>query len=117
MGELRHLPRGHSQKGVEDLLAIGSVEPFDKDVLRGLARLDVEPCKPVPVGPGDKDWGRQFRAVVEAERLGRSVVRQQLVLYAAHPWRRDRGVDLDGHLLAITFLERVQRAAGTSRGA
>ena len=57
VGELLHFLRRHSQKGVEDLLAIGAVDLFDEGVLHGLARLDVEPGKPVPVAPVDKDLG------------------------------------------------------------
>ena len=49
VGLLLYFLRAHPQKGVEDLLAEGPIEPFDEGVLHGLARLDVEPGNPVPV--------------------------------------------------------------------
>ena len=57
VGELLRLVRGRKQIGVEDLLAIRPVEPFDEGVLGGLARLDVVPGDALLVTPVDEDLG------------------------------------------------------------
>jgi hypothetical protein len=41
VGDLLHLPEGVKEIGVEDLLAIRAVEPFDEGVLIGLPGLNV----------------------------------------------------------------------------
>lgn len=72
VGELLRFLRGRNQIGVERLLAVCPVEPFDEGVLHRLARLDAVPASTAPVTPLDKDLGRQLRDVVDQpECLGR----------------------------------------------
>lgn len=62
--------RGHDQIGVEDLVAVGPVEPLDKGVLHGVAGLDVVTGQSRPGDSSRQRAGGQLLAVVAPESLG-----------------------------------------------
>ena len=73
------------QVGVEYLLPEAPVKPLDECVLVGLARLDVQQCDTTLFGPIDKRIGREFRAIVQADRIGTAVNLNQFRHHSHNP--------------------------------
>ena len=89
VGERLDLAERLEDVGVEHLLAVGPVKALDEGVLIRLAGLDVPQSDLVRVAPRREDLRGELRTVVEPERLGSSVERNELLEDADDPGRRD----------------------------
>ena len=55
---------------IEHLIAIGAIEPLDKGILRGAARLNVIDQHPIGLPPLVKLLRQKFWAVIHSDHVG-----------------------------------------------
>ena len=75
------------QVGIEHILPIGTVEPFDIPVLARFSRLDVLDLDILDLTVVDKDPGKELRSVIDPYRQGFAIDLYGLpqVFHDAHP--------------------------------
>jgi len=69
VGGLAHVLEGGEQMWVEQLIAVGMVEPLDIGILVELAGLDVADGHPGLLDPSGEDLAEELRPVVVAKHL------------------------------------------------
>ena len=81
---------------------------------RWLPRLDVPQLDCPFRTPPHEPLGDEFRAIVEANRLGLAPPSHDLLQHTHHPFRREGGIHFDGQALPHPFVQNIQRPEPTS---
>jgi hypothetical protein len=102
-----HLSERGKDVGVKHFVAVGAIEALDEGVLIGLAGLDEAHLDVVRSAPVRKELRREFWAVVEAQRCGTAVDREELLEYAEYARGRDRRADFNRERFPIRLIEDV----------
>ena len=86
--DLSHLIQRLEYIGIEHIVAIGPIEPFDEGILVRLARLNIPERDPAVDAPARKAVGEQFRAIDEANRLRLAAPGDDLFEHTDYPFGR-----------------------------
>jgi hypothetical protein len=114
-GHATHLAECFEHVVVKHLLAIGSIEAFDKSVLHESTWLDVLQADAVLVSPLLQRLADELRPIVESESGRLTADLDELVQRPHDSQRRQARVDLDGERLAVEVIEHVERAEPAAR--
>ncbi len=85
VSDLAHLVKILEEVTVQDLFAVGSVEPFDVSILVRLAGLDIADLDVVVITPVDEDLASKLRSIIATDGSGKASVILQTLENANNP--------------------------------
>ena len=81
--------------GVQHLVPISTIEPFNKGILIRLVGLNIPERDLALLAPDRKPIGKEFGAVIQPNRLRAAPPGHHLLQHANHPVRGQGGIDFD----------------------